>query len=161
MSDEDAFEYKDMGLKNLIKALKGTNLRARVGVLGKNASRKNEGSEQGLTNAEVGAAHEYGTDKLPVRSFLRMPITEQMQKALEKANFTADTINEAVRTGTLADLLAKIGIIGQGISLEAFDTGGFGKWKPSNMGHKKVKQTLVETHQLRDSITSDVVGGES
>ena len=51
-----------------------------------------------------------------------------------------------------------MGAVGESIVQDAFSTGGFGKWKPSRMENKQTKQTLVETQQLRNSITSDVKG---
>lgn len=159
MSDDNdkAFEYKDMGLNNLIKALKDKFPTARVGVLGgKNIRTSDE--NQPPTNAEVGAAHEFGVPgRLPVRSFLRVPITENMQEYLERAGaFKKEALQKVIQEGTLVPYVKKIAAVAETIVADAFDTGGFGKWKPSDMKNKKTKQTLVETQQLRNSITSEV-----
>ncbi len=148
MSDDT--EYVDYGLANLIKSLK-TNPQARVGVLGSKNARKD-----GTSNAEIGAKHEFGEEGLPIRSFLRVPITEKMQKTLDKADFGEEIIKEIIKEASLVPIVKKIGVLGEGIVLFGFETGGYGKWKPANMEFKKTKQTLVESEQLRDSITSDV-----
>lgn len=148
----DTIIIKDKGLKQLLKAMKGTIPVARVGVLGGNGNRTDA-----VTNADVGAAHEFGTDKLPVRSFLREPITDNLNKRLQEAGaFDKQNLNEVIRIGSLLPWLQKVAVVANGIVLEAFDTGGFGKWKPSDFSKKKNHQTLVETQQLRNSITWDV-----
>ncbi len=153
MSD-DTIELKDKGLSQLLKAFGDKTPVARVGIMGdKNA--RSAGSFQ--TNAEIGAIHEFGGEHMPMRSFLRGPITENLQKFLEDSGaFTKEALAEVVRTGSLIAWMKKVGIVGEQIVSEAFNSGGFGKWKPSNMTHKTNKQTLVETQQLRNSITSVV-----
>lgn len=167
MSDE-TIQANFKGLENFIKALKGKPPVARVGILG-GSPRKAEMSftqvkrletkpPSTLSNATVGTFHEFGTDTLPQRSFLRVPIAENLQKKAESSGaFDKDTLAEIIKTGSLIEWTKKLGIIGESIVMEAFDTGGFGKWRPSNMNHKTNHQTLVETQQLRNSITSDVV----
>ncbi len=156
-----AFEYKDMGLDNLLRALTGDLPQARVGVLGSNNSRTAGKSN----NATIGKNHEFGEIvklngrdvKLPERSFLRVPIAENMQGYLDSSGmFTKEAERQVVRDGSLVPWITNLGIIGVSIVLDAFKTGGFGKWKPSNMKFKKNHQTLVETQQLRNSITWDV-----
>lgn len=147
----------DVGDK-LVKAFKKMPV-ARIGVLGATASRQS-GAMDGVNNAEVGAFHEFGTSKLPQRSFLRMPLNEKLGPALETSGaIDAATLEQVAKEGTIRNWMEKIGVLAEGIVLEAFATGGFGKWKASNMKDKKVQQTLVETQQLMKSITSEVVDG--
>lgn len=141
-------------LDKLSRILEGKLPIAVVGILGEHNARAGQGAK---TNAEIGAKHEFGLDGLPVRSFLRQPIAENMQKYLDKANLKQARIIElCLKTLSLLPLVAKLGIFGETIVSDAFASGGFGKWKPSNMAFKTNPQTLVETHQLRDSITSDI-----
>jgi len=160
MSDD--MKINTPGLDKIMKALSGKMPKARVGILGdKNVRGESAGSTQkkqaGASNAEVGAAHEFGTATLPQRSFLRVPISEHLAKKLEETGLTdKETLKEVIKSGTLVPWLKKVAIAAEGIVLEAFDSGGFGKWKPSDMTHKKNHQTLVETQQLRNSITSEV-----
>lgn len=149
-------EFSTKKLDQLIAALK-TNPTAKVGIFGSKNSRTNPDN----TNADIGLKHEFGdptgSPPLPVRSFLRMPIALKMQNYLDASDtFTEATVKEVVAKSSLTPWIKKLGILGEAIVLEAFHTGGFGQWKPSNMTYKKVHQTLVETHQLRDSIASEV-----
>jgi hypothetical protein len=152
MTDVD---LKIDGLKRLFKALKDKPPIARVGILGNSAARSNEGD--GPNNATIGAYHEFGTSSLPVRSFLRVPITENLQKAMDNSGaFTPEAFSQVMKQKSLRPWVEKLAILAEGIVADAFDTGGFGKWPASDMRYKKVRQTLVETQQLRNSITSEV-----
>ncbi len=151
--DHNTVELKDKGLKKLIKAFSEGIPSGRIGILG--AAGKREG--EGPSNAEIGAAHEYGTTTNPVRSFLREPINDHLDGKLKSSGaFSADTIKEVIATGNIRPYVEKICIVALAVVKEGFATNGYGKWKPSNMLHKTNKQTLVETTQLRDSITWDV-----
>lgn len=152
MSDETV-TINTKGLDQLVKALKGSLPTARIGILGSDSR-----SGGGPSNATVGAAHEFGTTKLPQRSFLRIPISENLDKEITNSGaLDKDVLADVVKKGTIVPWLKKITIIAESIVAEAFSTSGFGKWIPSNMQFKKNQQTLVETQQLRDSITSEVV----
>ena len=152
MSGSATIIFKDKGLKKLIEALSGKAPMASVGVLGNKNGRDGEG-----TNAAIGAKFEFGDAETVRRSFLRVPLTDNLQKYLQEAGlFDEDMFKKMLQTGSLVDYVKKIGIVGVSIVLDGFATGGFGKWKPSIMTYKKNKQTLVETQQLRNSITSEV-----
>lgn len=156
MSD-DAVEYKDMGLKELLEILsnKVKLPSAKVGILGSNSQRPEDNPEQ-LTNAQIGLFHELGIGENQ-RSFLRMPITMKLNDELNKNGaFDEETIKDLLISKEGKKFVEKIAITAEAISIDSFDTGGFGLWKPSNMKNKKVHQTLVETGQLRDSVTYEV-----
>ena len=154
MSDEIG-SFDNKGLLQLLKALKDSAPVARVGVLGGKDIRKNSDS-----NATIGMKHEFGQEGMPIRSFLRTPLIDQMQNALDKSNaFTEDVAKDIIKQGSFTHWVRKLGMVAEEVIAEAFKTGGFGKWKPSNMFFKTVHQTLVETTQLRDSITSEVKEG--
>lgn len=146
------------GLDKILRALKGKPPIAKVGVLGSNAAR----SGGGATNAQIGAAHEYGTTKIPQRSFLRIPLTQNLQSELESSGaFTKHSFDEVVKQKSLLPWVEKLAIIAEGIVLDAFDQQGPG-WAPlapKTLEHKKVKQILTETQQLRNSISSEITGG--
>lgn len=153
MSDEDV-ELNTRGLDSLLKAMKGQEVTAKVGILGSDNVRSGKGSN---SNAVVGAAHEFGTTTLPQRSFLRVPISENLGSALENANaFDKDTLDRVVKEGSMKGWVEKVAILAVSIVNGAFNSSGYGKWRPSIMTRKKTKQTLVETGQLRDSITYEV-----
>lgn len=145
---------KTAKLDKLIAAFKGQMPQARVGILGDSAK---PGKRANSENATIGAKHEYGQDGLPVRSFLRMPLQTQLQAELERSGaFKKDALKRVVKDGSILQWMRNIAFTAEAVVLKAFDTGGFGNWKPSNMARKKTKQTLVETQQLRNSITSEV-----
>lgn len=148
----DAYELKDRSLKQLMKALKIVP-NVRIGIMADRSAR----TEGGKTNAQVGAAHEYGTSTLPQRSFLRMPISEKLEGYLENSGaFAPEVLNEVVRTGDSKPWMLKVASTAEQVVADAFATGGFGQWKPSDMRYKENQQTLVETQQLRNAITSEV-----
>ncbi len=157
MSDRDnQDQINTKPLDALFKALKENKLVVRVGVLGG----KNARSGGGGSNASIGAVHEFGSTEVPQRSFLRMPLADQLPKEMEQIGlFDEKDINQIIKDISLQKFANKIGALAVRTVLKAFDTGGFGKWAPLSLAtleHKKVKQILVETHQLRDSITYDV-----
>lgn len=150
--DDDEIDTKIMD--DLTKILKRDKTDVKVGIIGKNGRR-----ESTQTNAQIGAKHEFGSEKLPIRSFLRMPLTEYLQKYLEKSKdaiFTDDLIKRILAAKSLAPLFERIGIIGVRIVMDAFNSTGFGKWRPSIMEFKNNHQTLVETGQLMKSIEYEV-----
>ncbi len=161
MSDDDKTEINVDGLDKLLKAFKNPP-QLNVGILGGGARAPSKaGEKRALTNAEIGAFHEFGTSKLPQRSFLRVPLINHLNKRLiESGVLGKDEIKEAIKSGTMIPVMLKVGIVAEQIVADAFDTGGFGEWRPSNMSKKQNHQTLVETQQLRDSITSEVVDNE-
>jgi hypothetical protein len=153
VNDDETIYINTKGLDQLIKALNGSIPHARVGILGDKNSRDGKAN----SNATVGAAHEFGTSSLPIRSFLRVPISENLQRYLEKAGaFTPEAFALVLKQKSLMPWMRKIAVLAESIVADAFDSGGFGKWTPSNMDYKKNHQTLVETQQLRNSVTSEV-----
>lgn len=152
MSD-DAIEYNDKGLKSLLKALKGDLPTAKVGILGNKNGRRDEGS-----NATIGAKHEFGSAGVVQRSFLRVPITDNMQEYLDKSGaFDKDALARVIKEGSIIEWVKKIGVIAETIVSDGFASGGFGKWAPWRPGYQNnTGQILVDTAQLRDSITSEV-----
>lgn len=143
-------------LDEIIKAFRGYEYSIKIGILsGNKNTRRGEGSD---TNAEIGAKHEFGWDELPRRSFLRLPLSSwYFRHKLDEAGFFSGIVKEIKDEKDVKPLLRKVALVAEATVDEAFHTGGFGQWKPSNMTFKKVHQTLVETGQLRKSITSQVV----
>ena len=149
------------GLDQLQENLK-TNLVAKLGVFADDNARSSEGDEDGeviLTNAEIGAIHEFGviSEGIPRRSFLKDPIEMQKEELLETANKVIKA-NIAKPNGT-RKIFELIGIKGEAIVQEAFESGGFGTWKPlaqSTIDGKGHEEKLINTSQLRRSVISKV-----
>ena len=149
------------GLDQLLKALNARPPVARVGILGDHALRNGKDHGNGaLDNATIGAAHEFGTSTVPKRSFLFVPIAERLDKKIESSGLiTEDTTNEVLKQGSVIPWMKEIAIDAEAVVLEAFATGGYGKWfalKPATLARKMNQEILVETQQLRNSITSEV-----
>lgn len=151
MSDETGLTTK--GLDSIMKMLKSKAV-VRIGILG-----SKDGRSDGLSNSEVGMFHEFGTTTIPKRSFLRDPIMENIDRSLKKSNLLDEKVlKKILKEQSPVDILTKVGIIAEGIVAEGFATGGFGKWAQWS-GHYKNKtgDILVDSGQLRNSITSQVV----
>ena len=141
-------------LKNAIEAFETIPM-VQLGILGAPQARTDG---ERLTNATIGAKHEFGDEEVPMRSWLRMPITTRLKQYLSDSGFfTPELIEQQIEAGDLTLMIQKIGIVGERVVADGFDSGGFGVWKPSNMYFKKNHQTLIESQQLRNSITSEVV----
>lgn len=155
MTADNKVIIRNKKLKTLISILEDkTKERIRIGIIGSSSQRSDDPS-----NAEIGVKHEFGLDGMPERSFLRMPLILKYEKALLSAGFLRkknEIIKKALSEGGLRELFEKMAAIGKDVISEAFETGGYGFWKKSNMKYKKNKQTLVETTQLRDSISWEI-----
>lgn len=175
----EAVTLEVKGLDQLLKALKAKPPMARIGVLGDKTNRsaapaaishsslmnrktaKQGASQKKSTNAEIGAAHEFGAPArgLAQRSFLRVPLADYLGKEMEKQGaLSKNETKDVVKTGSVLPWLGKIAVLAEGIVRGAFDTGGYGKWpawKDPNYTNN-AGQLLVDTTQLRDSITSEV-----
>lgn len=142
MSD---IEYNDKELQKIIKELKQKIPDIKVGVLGKFANRDGE-----INNAELAAIHEFGTDAIPQRSFLRMPISEKLPQVLEGI--------EKQKKLNVKEMSEKIGASAVAVVIAAFASCGFGEWPRSKKQSKDfmVGDTLIDSGQLRDSISYEI-----
>lgn len=106
----------------------------------------------GITNAEVGFIHEFGSFKrrIPSRSFLRMPIFQKAEQILELVK-KAGALKK-LADGKIIQVLADIGIACEAAIGQAFASGGWGSWAATKRGGSP----LVDTGQLRRSIASAV-----
>ena len=134
-----------------------------LGVLLKNAEDSKKVVKVGVLgntrNASVLATHEFGsiTKRIPRRSVLRDTLVYKKEELeIKVIQLTIDNLDK--KNGfTIA--LKKIGIYAENLIQQAFKTGGFGKWqalKQSTIDNKKSDKILIDTAQLRRSITSKV-----
>lgn len=158
---DEGFEIKIDGLNKIIKALKKEPPKCRLGILGGGNRTPKQGQKNAPTNAMVGAIHEFGSPirGIPSRSFLRIPLSQNLNKELENSGMLdKETLEEVIKSGTMLPWVKKIAVVAEGIVLDAFDTGGFGEWKPwKNKDYtNNTGMILVDTQQLRNSISSEV-----
>ena len=164
----------------------------KVGIIGKEATQKHPDSD--LTNAELGAIHEFGatitvsekmrnylhsqglhlkkdtmTVVIPTRSFLRVPLMSpegkkelkrvveyQLKGELKAADFSKDTANKILDDTVY--LLAETAYLRV---LQAFETGGFGKWAPiseftAQRRYNSGNPPLTDTGDLRRRLDYEI-----
>lgn len=157
MSDE-AYTLNTKNLDKLLKALKAKPPMAKIGIMGDKVARSKSGA---LSNADIGAKHEMGdpSQGLPQRSFLRIPLIDNLYKYLVASGaFDKKVLARVIKEGTLTPWVKVMAVTGEQIIGDGFMTGGFGKWAPwaSKSYENNTGMILVDTTQLRDSITSEV-----
>lgn len=160
-------DLKLEALDKLIKACKERPPTIRIGILGGSDSRETQVQQKDgsfktdvSSNATIGAAHEFGTSRLPMRSFLRMPLMDKLGKELDKQSeaFGKQALKDVIASGKWTLLFNRIAKLGVAVILDAFASNGFGKWAPwKTKGYSNnTGNILVDSQQLRNSITSDV-----
>ncbi|MBO7735905.1 MAG: hypothetical protein J6S67_25270 [Methanobrevibacter sp.] len=147
------------GLQQILRAL-GDKYVIRVGIMGSKSTRKN--GKSGLTNAEIGFINEFGaqTKNIPPRSFLGMPLRLYLSDFLKgKKAFSKKAVEQAVKDGKLLQLAKLAGATAEEVIQKAFETSGFGQWQGNSEYTKRKKKSdkpLIDTGELRRSITSEV-----
>lgn len=158
MSDKVIVDIKR--LKQLLKYLVGGLPKVKVGILGETNQRND-----GLTNAQIGFANEFGKmtgyPRIPARSFIRTPLNLHFREKLkEKESLTGKELEKAIRTGQAEKFAQKVGMVAEETIQEAFETHGYGEWEPNaprTIAEKGSDSPLIDTGQLRRSITSKVI----
>lgn len=154
MSDDTTFDIT--GLNKLLAALKGKPPTARIGIAATPHQGKN-GSK--ISNAQLGAVHEFGTSSIPQRSFLRVPLMEQLGKKLEQSTLLdTDMLAQVIATKTVVPWVEGILKVAKEVVDGAFTSGGYGKWPAwKNPSYKnQTGQLLRDTDQLREAIVTEV-----
>lgn len=160
MADDESFTLELKGLNQLLKALRKSPPIVRIGVLGSGArSAKGNGGGKTPTNAEVGAVHEFGAPgrNIPQRSFLRVPLTDNLNKELEKSGLLdKHSLAAVIKSGTMVPWMEAVAICAEAVVDDAFgyEGPGWAAWKPgyTNQGGS----ILTDSGQLREAITSRV-----
>lgn len=164
----------------------------KVGIIGDIAGQKHPDSD--LTNAELGAVHEFGADieitakmrrylasqgiylnkwtynvVIPTRSFLRMPLMssegkKELRKVVEeqlKSEIKATDLSNETANKILDDTVHLLAETAYLRVLQAFETGGFGKWAPiseftAQRRYNAGNPPLTDTGDLRRSISYEI-----
>lgn len=150
------------GMRQIKKAF-GENVKVKVGVLGDGAQRTD--GDNDLNNAEIGMIQELGTadGSIPPRSWLRMPLEHEQAKIVKAVMSKKDAIADALAKGDMTLAPGIAGIAAEAAILRAFSSGGFGQWEPnapSTIRQKGSSQPLVDTGNLSQNISSEVVKGD-
>ena len=113
-----------------------------------------DGQKSAPTVLEVGIWHEYGTQFVPMRSFLRGPFEA---KKSEIARALDVQFNLVLEKGMSLEIgLGRVGLTAVNISRGAFKTEGYGAWPDIKQSTKDAKGSsgiLIDTGLLRNSIT--------
>lgn len=161
--------YDDKELKRIMRMLK-EDYTLRVGIMGSKAKSQNH-KKSNVTNAELGTFHEFGTKKMPQRSFLFKPLQQELQftnpemKDLKKSIFKQFFVKN-----TPKQFFMDIGTKALSVIEAAFNTNGFGEWKSLTEStesrfrkarKKNIKkngyQILTDTGKLRRSISMKIL----
>ena len=173
--NQTSISYNLDGLESLMRQIGGDYV-ARVGILesqastphykttpvtiGKKQYNKKTSQGSGLTNGAIGVIQEMGsiTNNIPARSFLRLPI-ETKEKDIVKA-MGGKTVQSAIENNQIKTVYSLLGVVAESYVKQAFSSGGYGQWaalNPQTIARKGSSAPLIDTGQLRRSITSDVV----
>lgn len=132
---------------------------------GRTVNRVSKTEESGQTNAEIGLKHEKGSysERIPRRSFLEVPLVNNLSKVDamgKKLNASFKTIDTGVRPEVAwRKAFTLLGIFAESIVQKAFEQSGPG-WKPNapmTIALKGSDRPLIDTAQLRKSVTSEVL----
>lgn len=148
-------EINDKVWRDLVRRIEGiADKHAKVGVVGQAA----DDDHDGLTNAEIAAVHEFGTEDghIPERSFLRATFRDQRDKLVAMQVKACKAILAGKMDARRA--LELIGAWGAG-AVKMFITRGanLAPLAPITIKRKGSTRPLVDTGQLVNSITFVVV----
>lgn len=155
MTPKQLLEHTTRMIAELEKAKK---LTLKVGLPSDKVGSKIYGD--GSSIMTIGAGHEYGTSKMPARSFLRVPF--EIKSGDIDSALTSEFAKVLDGRATAADALGRVGIVATNISKEAFRTNGFGMWPALAESTKKIKlragktTPLIWSGILRNSVTWSV-----
>lgn len=153
----------ELNLKGLddLRRQAGDSYRARVGILSGPNGKAGEKHANGIDNVTLGVIQMFGsaTNHIPPRDFLVMPIRMNATEIVKQMK--GAQVSKAIMAQDFKQVYKLLGAAALSWILKAFETRGFGQWapnKPSTIDRKGSSMPLIDTSQLRRSITSDVVG---
>ena len=156
-SVEHNFNFGLEKFKGLEKALKKKNVYTKVGILADKVTRLEPEND----NVTLGLIHEFGspTQKIPARSFLRMPIITKAKQITKMMSKNKELYEKEISKGNILKIFQDLGIYCEQIIQNAFETKGFGTWRDKKIVKDGKDMPLIDTGQLRRSITSEVHKG--
>ena len=162
-----AAKVTDTGPVDLAKRLDAMKrLKVRVGVLadapkkeGTRTGKRGRQIQQAATLAQVAAAHEFGTDKIPQRSFIRATVDLKASEIRAQQESLAAQVIAGKITPEVA--MERLGIFTQGLIQARIAEGIDPPLKPATVARKGSSKQLVDSGQLRSSITYQITEGGS
>lgn len=144
----------DHGAKALRETLEAFgHVRIEVGVLEKDGAQvhKSTTGEEPVTVIQVAAWHEFGTEDIPARSFLRAYVDENQARL--RAMLSALAVSVATGKRTKADALEILGAKMVGEIQARIAAGIDPPLSPATIARKGSSVPLIDTGQLRSSIS--------
>jgi hypothetical protein len=155
----------DRGARALAESLRALGkARVRVGVLadapkktGTRTGKRGRQIQQAATLAEVAAAHEFGTATIPQRSFIRATVDLKAGEIGALQEKLAAQVAEGKITPEVA--MERLGAAAQGMVQTRIAEGIGPALAPATVARKGSDKPLVDTGQLRSSVTYQVLQG--
>ena len=152
----------DQNYKELVNTFKKLKKKKTVvvGVLGSKATERKRGSDGDVTVVDVASWNEFGTDKIPARSFLRSTYEQDKAKFLGIISRLRNEI--ALGKMDIKKALSIVGEYAQAQVQKKITDGGdpFIPNTPTTAVKKGSTSPLIDTGQLRQSIRYEVRDGE-
>lgn len=156
----------DRGASKMLASMRALGkARVRVGVLadapkktGTRTGKRGRQIQQAATLAEVAAAHEFGTATIPQRSFIRATVDLKAGEiAAEQEKLAAQVVDSKI---TPEVAMERLGAAVQGMVQTRIAEEGIGPaLAPATVARKGSDKQLVDTGQLRSSVTYQVLQG--
>ncbi len=158
MSASGRYVWKDMGwqaLRNKVSRLSGVT--ANVGLVGSSGAAVHQGSNDDLTNAEVGACMEFGVPGVPPRPFMAPTMHENRMAYL---NMCKSALRRFIYTGAQADdIMSQLGQWLANKMKEKVLSNVPPPLAEATVEKKGHADSLIDTGQLYDAITYELVHG--
>lgn len=159
MSSEAKLDGNFTAINRLFRMFK-SQYAVKVGILSGSKQRNTEG----VKNVDLAVTHELGSKskRIPARSFLRMPVEHSTAFMVKSIMKRKKTIEKEMSRGNLEEFAKTVGIVAEQVIQTAFETRGFGQWKPNSpktIEKKGSASPLIDTGQLRGAILSKVIKG--
>lgn len=151
---------KDFGLKRIMKeldALNGSYTLVGIQSTAKSKRQRKNGRvrDAGESIAQIAAANEFGTRKIPPRPFIRPMVLENREKINKYSEIQLMQMYMGKRTAREA--IGRIGELGQNLTIEKLDSVYNPPNSPITVAIKGSSKPLVDTGQMRAAIKYVVV----
>ncbi len=141
----------DKGMDALLKQLGARMPVSVVGIIGDGSTRDDEGAP---TNQQVGTWHEFGTGKIPKRSFIRDTFDINRKGFNKRLQKIAGQILTNKSNGRME--MARFGLYVEGVIKKRIAAGIPPALAAVTIARKGSSKPLIHTGQLRNSIASEV-----
>lgn len=136
---------RDLGYKRIMREMNAANSAVvEIGV------HEGERNSEGLNIAEYAAMNEYGTSKIPERSFMRSTFDEKLQKIKRDMDAQAALVSSG--KSTVHRALSIVGMRHQEDIQQKIRSGVDPENAPSTIARKGSSKTLIDTGAMVQSI---------